>query len=209
MTATDELREEILAAAARSKAASRAIGLLTTTQKNEILQTAAATLLDRADEILAANREDIEIARSKGTSNAMIDRLELDQARIEGIAGGLTQVAGLPDPVGEVLRGRTLGNGLKLRQVRVPLGVIGIVYEARPNVTVDAFGLALKSGNAVILRGSKSAAGSNAALVAILRDVLTSCGVPADGVQLISSASHDTVTHLIQARGLVLSLIHI
>lgn len=203
MTATDELREEILAAAARSKAASRAIGLLTTTQKNEILQTAAATLLDRADEILAANREDIEIARSKGTSNAMIDRLELDQARIEGIAGGLTQVAGLPDPVGEVLRGRTLGNGLKLRQVRVPLGVIGIVYEARPNVTVDAFGLALKSGNAVILRGSKSAAGSNAALVAILRDVLTSCGVPADGVQLISSASHDTVTHLIQARGLV------
>lgn len=203
MTATDELREEILAAAARSKAASRAIGLLTTTQKNEILQTAAATLLDRADEILAANREDIEIARSKGTSNAMIDRLELDQARIEGIAGGLTQVAGLPDPVGEVLRSRTLGNGLKLRQVRVPLGVIGIVYEARPNVTVDAFGLALKSGNAVILRGSKSAAGSNAALVAILRDVLTSCGVPADGVQLISSASHDTVTHLIQARGLV------
>lgn len=203
MTATDELREEILAAAARSKAASRAIGLLTTTQKNEILQTAAATLLDRADEILAANREDIEIARSKGISDAMIDRLELDQARIEGIAGGLTQVAGLPDPVGEVLRGRTLGNGLKLRQVRVPLGVIGIVYEARPNVTVDAFGLALKSGNAVILRGSKSAAGSNAALVAILRDVLTSCGVPADGVQLISSASHDTVTHLIQARGLV------
>ena len=203
MTATDELREEILAAAARSKAASRAIGLLTTTQKNEILQTAAATLLDRADEILAANREDIEIARSKGISDAMIDRLELDQARIEGIAGGLTQVAGLPDPVGEVLRGRTLGNSLKLRQVRVPLGVIGIVYEARPNVTVDAFGLALKSGNAVILRGSKSAAGSNAALVAILRDVLTSCGVPADGVQLISSASHDTVTHLIQARGLV------
>ena len=136
MTATDELREEILAAAARSKAASRAIGLLTTTQKNEILQTAAATLLDRADEILAANREDIEIARSKGTSNAMIDRLELDQARIEGIAGGLTQVAGLPDPVGEVLRGRTLGNGLKLRQVRVPLGVIGIVYEARPNLSL-------------------------------------------------------------------------
>lgn len=203
MTATDELREDILAAAARSKAASRAIGLLTATQKNEILQTAARTLLNRADEILAANQEDIETARSKGTSDAMVDRLALDQARIEGIAGGLTQVAGLPDPVGEVLRGRTLGNGLKLRQIRVPLGVVGIVYEARPNVTVDAFGLALKSGNAVILRGSKSAARSNAALVAILRDVLTSCGAPADGVQLISSESHDTVTHLIQARGLV------
>lgn len=203
MTATDELREDILAAAARSKAASRAIGLLTATQKNEILQTAARTLLNRADEILAANQEDIETARSKGTSDAMVDRLALDQARIEGIASGLTQVAGLPDPVGEVLRGRTLGNGLKLRQIRVPLGVVGIVYEARPNVTVDAFGLALKSGNAVILRGSKSAARSNAALVAILRDVLTSCGAPADGVQLISSESHDTVTHLIQARGLV------
>lgn len=203
MTATDDLREDILAAATRSKAASRTIGLLTTTQKNEILQTAAHTLLDRADEILAANQEDIETARSKGTSDAMIDRLALDQARIEGIAGGLNQVAGLPDPVGEVLRGRTLGNGLKLRQVRVPLGVIGIVYEARPNVTVDAFGLALKSGNAVILRGSKSAARSNAALVTILRDVLSSCGAPADGVQLISSESHDTVTHLIQARGLV------
>lgn len=203
MTATDELREDILAAAARSKAASRAIGLLTATQKNEILQTAARTLLNRADEILAANQEDIETARSKGTSDAMVDRLALDQARIEGITGGLTQVAGLPDPVGEVLRGRTLGNGLKLRQIRVPLGVVGIVYEARPNVTVDAFGLALKSGNAVILRGSKSAARSNAALVAILRDVLTSCGAPADGVQLISSESHDTVTHLIQARGLV------
>lgn len=203
MTATDELREDILAAAARSKAASRAIGLLTATQKNEILQTAARTLLNRVDEILAANQEDIETARSKGTSDAIVDRLALDQARIEGIAGGLTQVAGLPDPVGEVLRGRTLGNGLKLRQIRVPLGVVGIVYEARPNVTVDAFGLALKSGNAVILRGSKSAARSNAALVAILRDVLTSCGAPADGVQLISSESHDTVTHLIQARGLV------
>ena len=203
MTATDELREDILAAAARSKAASRAIGLLTATQKNEILQTAARTLLNRVDEILAANQEDIETARSKGTSDAMVDRLALDQARIEGIAGGLTQVAGLPDPVGEVLRVRTLGNGLKLRQIRVPLGVVGIVYEARPNVTVDAFGLALKSGNAVILRGSKSAARSNAALVAILRDVLTSCGAPADGVQLISSESHDTVTHLIQARGLV------
>lgn len=105
--------------------------------------------------------------------------------------------------MGEVLCGRTLANGLKLRQVRVPLGVIGIVYEARPNVTVDAFGLALKSGNAVILRGSKSSARSNEALVTILRDVLTTCGAPADGVQLISSASHDTVTHLIQARGLV------
>ena len=203
MTSTDALRENILAAARRSKDASRTIGLLTTSQKNTILRTAAAALHERADEILAANQKDIDDARSRGTSDAMIDRLALDSARIDGIAGGLTQVADLPDPIGEVIRGRTLENGLKLRQVRVPLGVIGIVYEARPNVTVDAFGLALKSGNAVILRGSKSARHSNTALVSILRDVLASCGAPADGVQLISSESHDTVTHLIQARGLV------
>lgn len=203
MTATDTLREDVLAAAARSKDASRTIGLLTTSQKNEILHTAARTLQERASEVLAANQEDIAAARTNGISAAMIDRLALTQQRIDGIVGGLTQVAALPDPVGEVLCGRTLANGLKLRQVRVPLGVIGIVYEARPNVTVDAFGLALKSGNAVILRGSKSSARSNEALVTILRDVLTTCGAPADGVQLISSASHDTVTHLIQARGLV------
>ena len=140
MTSTDALRENILAAARRSKDASRTIGLLTTSQKNTILRTAAAALHERADEILAANQKDIDDARSRGTSDAMIDRLALDSARIDGIAGGLTQVADLPDPIGEVIRGRTLENGLKLRQVRVPLGVIGIVYEARPNVTVDAFG---------------------------------------------------------------------
>ena len=136
MTSTDALRENILAAARRSKDASRTIGLLTTSQKNTILRTAAAALHERADEILAANQKDIDDARSRGTSDAMIDRLALDSARIDGIAGGLTQVADLPDPIGEVIRGRTLENGLKLRQVRVPLGVIGIVYEARPNVTV-------------------------------------------------------------------------
>ena len=203
MTTNDALREEVLAAAQRSKDASRVVGLLTTSEKNTILETAAQALLNNVDDILAANQKDIETARDKGTPEALIDRLSLDDSRVAGIADGLRQVAGLPDPVGTIVRGSTLANGLKLRQVRVPMGVIGIVYEARPNVTVDAFGLALKSGNAVILRGSKSATNSNQKLVEILQQALKECDVPVDAVQLISSASHDSVTHLIQARGLV------
>lgn len=203
MTANDALREEVLAAARRSKDASRVVGLLTTGEKNTILHTAAQALLDNAAAILAANQKDIDVARAKGTPDSLIDRLALDDDRIAGIAGGLQQVASLPDPVGSIVRGSTLANGLKLRQVRVPMGVIGIVYEARPNVTVDAFGLALKSGNAVILRGSRSAANSNQKLVEILQQALRECDASVDAVQLISSASHDSVTHLIQARGLV------
>jgi glutamate-5-semialdehyde dehydrogenase len=133
----------------------------------------------------------------------MLDRLALNPQRVDGIAAGLRQVAGLPDPIGEVLRGRTLPNGLQLRQQRVPLGVVGIVYEGRPNVTVDAFGLTLKSGNAVLLRGSSSAARSNQALVAALQAALSNEGLPRDAVQLLPSHDRASVTHLIQARGLV------
>jgi glutamate-5-semialdehyde dehydrogenase len=122
---------------------------------------------------------------------------------VDGIAAGLRQVAGLPDPIGVVLRGSTLPNGIELRQLRVPLGVVGMVYEARPNVTVDAAGLCLKSGNAALLRGSSSAAGSNAALVVALRSALAAQGLPADAIQLLPSADRASVTHLIQARGLV------
>ena len=133
----------------------------------------------------------------------MVDRLTLSEDRLRGMADGLRDVARLPDPVGEVVRGSTLPNGLELRQVRVPLGVVGIIYEARPNVTADAAGLCLKSGNAVLLRGSSSAAESNAALVDAMRSALSEVGLPADAVQLISSDSRESVKHLMRARGLV------
>jgi glutamate-5-semialdehyde dehydrogenase len=198
-----DLRREVHNAARRARVASRALALLPTVAKDQALRSAADAIAANAGLILAANAEDLEIAREVGTPTAMLDRLALDAKRVEGIAAGLRQVAALPDPVGEVLRGYTLPNGLHLRQQRVPLGVIGIIYEGRPNVTVDAFGLALKSGNAVLLRGSSSAATSNRALVQVLRASLVSEDLPADSVQLLSAADRSTVTHLIQARGLV------
>jgi glutamate-5-semialdehyde dehydrogenase len=197
------LRQEVHNAARRARAASRALALLPTVAKDQALHSAAEAITASTRLILAANAEDLKAARAAGTPNAMLDRLALDPERVDGIAAGLRQVAGLPDPVGEVLRGYTLPNGLHLRQQRVPLGVVGIIYEGRPNVTVDAFGLALKSGNAVLLRGSSSAARSNQALVEVLRASLVSEDLPADAVQLISADDRSTVTHLIQARGLV------
>lgn len=198
-----DLRGDVHAAARRARIASRTLGALTTITKDRALHAAADAVLDRADQILAANASDLDAAQAAGIQAAMLDRLALNPQRVDGIAAGLRQVAGLPDPVGEVLRGRTLANGLQLRQQRVPLGVIGIVYEGRPNVTVDAFGLTLKSGNAVLLRGSSSAAKSNEALVAVLRSALAAENLTADAVQLLPSADRSSVTHLIQARGLV------
>ncbi len=190
-------------AARAARAASKQLITLTTEQKNAALHAAADALLANKNRILAANAEDVERARAAGTEESLIDRLALNEARVDGIASGLRQVAGLPDPVGNVLRGSTLPNGLELRQVAVPLGVVGIVYEARPNVTVDAFGLTLKSGNAVLLRGSSSAASSNAALVAVLRESLQASGITPDAVALLSADSRASVTALIRARGLV------
>ncbi len=198
-----DLRATVRAAAAGAREASKELAVLTAARKNEILLAAAAALRGGSDEILAANAEDIARAEASGTAGSLIDRLRLTAERVEGIADGLRQVAGLPDPVGEVIRGSTLPNGLELKQVRVPLGVVGMVYEARPNVTVDAFGLALKSGNAVVLRGSSSAASSNAALVTILQRVLAEAGVDPRAVALLPSEDRASVTHLIQARGLV------
>ncbi len=209
-TASDAATAELQAATAAVEEAARAARVaskrlitLTTEQKNAALHAAADALLAAKDRILAANAEDVERARAAGTEESLIDRLALNEARIDGIASGLRQVAGLPDPVGNILRGSTLPNGLELRQVAVPLGVVGIVYEARPNVTVDAFGLTLKSGNAVLLRGSSSAASSNAALVAVLRESLQAGGITPDAVALLSADSRAGVTALIRARGLV------
>ena len=197
------VRETVHDAARRARVAARVLGCLTTTVKNRALHAAADAVLAHTHQILAANAEDVLAARAAGTPEAMLDRLALNPHRVDGIAAGLRQVAGLPDPIGEVLRGSTLPNGLQLRQQRVPLGVVGIVYEGRPNVTVDAFGLTLKSGNAVLLRGSSSAANSNAELVRVLRGALCGEDLPEDIVQLLPSADRSSVTHLIQARGLV------
>lgn len=201
--AVSDVRRQVHDAARRARAAARELATLRTDAKNSALRTAADHVLMNTRAILEANQADLDAARAAGTATAMLDRLALDPARVEGIADGLRQVAGLPDPIGEVLRGRTLPNGLQLRQQRVPLGVIGIVYEGRPNVTVDAFGLTLKSGNAVLLRGSSSAARSNAALVDALRAALATEGLDVDAVQLLPSQDRTSVTHLIQARGLV------
>ncbi|GAA1015221.1 glutamate-5-semialdehyde dehydrogenase [Nocardiopsis tropica] len=195
--------EAVQEAARAARAASKQLVTLTTEQKNAALHAAADALLANKDRILAANAEDVDRARAAGTEESLVDRLALNASRVDGIASGLRQVAGLPDPIGTVLRGSTLPNGLELRQVAVPLGVVGIVYEARPNVTVDAFGLTLKSGNAVLLRGSSSAASSNAALVAVLRESLAASGITEDAVALLSAESRASVTALIRARGLV------
>ncbi|MET4048984.1 MULTISPECIES: glutamate-5-semialdehyde dehydrogenase [unclassified Rhodococcus (in: high G+C Gram-positive bacteria)] len=201
----DELdtREQVHAAARRARVASRTLALMTTAAKDAALHAAADALLAAVPEVLAANTADVDAARAAGTDEGLLDRLRLTGSRIDGIAAGLRKVAGLPDPIGGVVRGSTLPNGLEIRQVRVPLGVVGMVYEARPNVTVDAFGLAFKSGNAALLRGSSSAARSNAALVQVLQSSLVASGLPIDAVQLLPSADRSSVTHLIQARGLV------
>jgi glutamate-5-semialdehyde dehydrogenase len=198
-----DLRRDVHNAARRARLAARQLALLPTAAKDAALQSAAEAIGAHTEQILAANAEDLAAARAAGTPAAMLERLALDSKRVDGIAAGLRQVAGLPDPVGEVLRGYTLPNGLLLRQQRVPLGVVGMIYEGRPNVTVDAFGLTLKSGNAALLRGSSSAAKSNQALVEVLRASLVSEDLPADAVQLLSATDRSTVTHLIQARGLV------
>ncbi|MTE09943.1 glutamate-5-semialdehyde dehydrogenase [Corynebacterium aurimucosum] len=196
-------REEVLSKARAAKAVAPQFAQLPTPRKNEILNRAAENLIAHNEDILAANQLDIEAGRANGMSESLIDRLSLDAARIEGIAGGLRQVASLQDPVGEILQGRTMDNGIQMKQVRVPLGVMGMVYEARPNVTVDAFGLALKSGNVPLLRGSKSAKNSNAKLVELLQDTLVEFDLPREGVQLLPCETHDSVQDLITARGLV------
>jgi glutamate-5-semialdehyde dehydrogenase len=194
---------EVLDAARRAQVAAAVLAPLTRQAKDAALHAMADALDKAADDVLAANAADVQAGRDAGTSESLLDRLALTPSRVEAMADGLRHVATLPDPVGEVVRGSSLPNGLELRQVRVPLGVVGIVYEARPNVTDDAAGLCLKSGNAVLLRGSASAYRSNTALVEVLSRAAADAGLPADAVQLVPGTDRASVTELMQARGLV------
>lgn len=174
-----------------------------TADKDAALQACAAALVEATDAILAANAIDVESAQERGMSATVIDRLRLDAGRVESMAGGLRQVAGLADPVGEVLDGWVRPNGLRISRVRVPLGVVAIIYENRPNVTSDAAGLCLKSGNAAFLRGSSGAIQSNIAIAASLRGACESVGLPADSVVLVEETSHAAAVEFMRLRGYI------
>ncbi|GAA2470569.1 glutamate-5-semialdehyde dehydrogenase [Streptomyces thermolineatus] len=193
----------VLETARRAREAAAVLAPLSREARDRALLAVADALVARTAEIVDANIVDVEKARAAGTAESVVDRLTLTPERVAAIASDVRDVVALPDPVGEVVRGSTLPNGLELRQVRVPLGVVGIIYEARPNVTVDAAVLCLKSGNAVLLRGSSSAYASNTALVNVLRDAVAGAGLPADAVQLVPGESRDSVKELMTARGLV------
>jgi glutamate-5-semialdehyde dehydrogenase len=201
--ATDPTEPTVTDVARRARTAAADLAPLPRSAKDAALHAVADALEARVGEIVDANAKDVARAREAGTAESVIDRLTLTPDRIRAIASDVRDVAALPDPVGEVVRGSTLPNGIDLRQVRVPLGVVGIIYEARPNVTVDAAALCLKSGNAVLLRGSSSAYSSNTALVAVLRDAVAGAGLPADAVQLVPGESRESVHELMRARGLV------
>src|SRR5690606_9492713 len=176
---------------------------LPTADRNGALQHIADGLVADAEPILTANRSDVAAERGRGTAAAQLDRLTLTPARLGAVADAVRQVAGLPDPVGRVLEGRTLAGGVRMRKVTVPFGVIGMIYESRPNVTVDAAALALKAGSAVVLRGSSNALASNEALASSMRAALARAGLPADAVQLIASPDRALVTALLRAHGRV------
>ncbi|WP_371811138.1 glutamate-5-semialdehyde dehydrogenase [Aeromicrobium sp. CFBP 8757] len=197
------MKELVHDAARRARTAAATLALTTRADKDAALHAMADALVAATDAIVAANDVDVETARAAGTGENVVDRLRLDASRVAAFAQGLRDVAGLPDPVGEVVRGSTLANGLRMQQVRVPMGVIGMIYEGRPNVTADAAGICLKAGSAALLRGSASAARSNAAIVDVMRGALEHAGLPADCVQQIPADDRSSATHLMQARGLV------
>jgi glutamate-5-semialdehyde dehydrogenase len=198
-SAIKELEEKGKAA----KAASRKLAFLSTEVKNKTLLNIAEALIDKQDEILAANKIDYEEAKASGMSEAMLDRLMLSPSRLEGIAQDTKTVAALPDPVGEVFEMRTLPNGLQISKKRVPLGVIGAIYESRPNVTIDISSLCLKSGNAVILRGGKEAINSNKALAKVAQEACDQAGVPQGAIQLIESTERALVNHMLKMKGII------
>jgi glutamate-5-semialdehyde dehydrogenase len=195
-----DVRSAVLEACRRARTASRAIGPLTRGDKDALLLAMADALVASTAAIVTANASDLQQGERDGLAVGLLDRLRLDADRVAALGDALRELAALPDPVGEVVRGQRLANGLEVRQTRVPMGVVAMVYEARPNVTVDAAGLALKSGNAVVLRGGSAARQTNRALVAVLRDVLTGRGLPADAVTLLDGGREE-VQHLMTARG--------
>jgi glutamate-5-semialdehyde dehydrogenase len=193
--------------ARRAKAASRVLATASTGLKDDALAAAADLLEARSAGVLAANAQDVAAAEAAGIGAGLVDRLRLDEARIGGMAGGLRQVAGLADPVGEVLDGWVRPNGLRISRVRVPLGVVAIIYESRPNVTSDAAALCLKSGNAAFLRGSSTAFHSNMAIAAVLREAVAKAGLPEDSIVLVDDTSRAAATEFMQQRGYVDCLI--
>lgn len=195
--------ELVKAKAQAAKQAAAKTAVTSTAVKNAALLAMAAALEAQQSEILAANERDMTAAAAKGMKSSMLDRLKLTAERISGMADGLRQVAGLADPVGNVIDGKTLPNGLHITKIRVPLGVIGIIYEARPNVTADAAGLCLKSGNAVILKGGSEAMESNKTVAAILAQAAEGAGIPADSIQFIDTSDRQAVQDLIHMNGLV------
>ncbi|MBB6732917.1 glutamate-5-semialdehyde dehydrogenase [Cohnella zeiphila] len=194
---------EVRQKAALAKNAAAALNLLTTEQKNEALLRLADALISRQEEIIAANERDLSRGKENGTSSSLLDRLKLTPERIEGIAQGVREVVELPDPVGDVLETFDRPNGLHVVQKRVPLGVIGMIYEARPNVTVDAAALCLKTGNAVVLRGGSAALESNRAIVGIMRETLASSAMPPDALQLIEDPNRSSVDEMLKLNGLL------
>ena len=195
--------ELVKAKAQAAKQAAAKLAVTSTAVKNAALLAMAAALEAQQSEILAANERDMTAAAAKGMKSSMLDRLKLTAERISGMADGLRQVAGLADPVGNVIDGKTLPNGLHITKIRVPLGVIGIIYEARPNVTADAAGLCLKSGNAVILKGGSEAMESNKTVAAILAQAAEGAGIPAGSIQFIDTSDRQAVQDLIHMNGLV------
>jgi len=198
-----DLPPEVLEKGQKARAAATTLANCNTNIKNIALLAMAEALIANSNEIIAANKNDVETGRANGMSESLIDRLSLSEKRIDEMAKGLREVAALPDPIGEVIEGWTRPNGLRIQKVRVPLGVVGIIYEARPNVTADAAGLCLKSGNAVILRGGKEALNSNHAIVAVMAAAAEKNGIPGGAIQLIENPDREVANGMMRANGLI------
>ena len=198
MATAEDIKAEVMEIGRRAKAASRIMATMSTEKKNNALMSMAEALIASSERILAANEKDMEEAATRGISSSLLDRLMLNSTRIKEMAEGLDDVAVLTDPVGEIVKGWRVPNGLEIRMVRVPLGVIGVIYEARPNVTVEAASLCIKSGNAIILRGGSMAQHSNLALTEVIANAVAEAGLPKDAIQAITNPSREAAVELMR-----------